>query len=79
MSNTTRTTFSGVTAYWLVRICCTGQSGNWPKRTVACDDFGGCWLRECCGHTHSWREQTEWLQGHTKEEVWDFAAKELIT
>ena len=55
------------------------EAGEWPKRTVACDDFGGCWLRECCGHTHSWREQDEWLKGHTKEEVWDFSAKVLIT
>jgi hypothetical protein len=54
-------------------------SGKWPKRTVACQDFGGCFFREVCGHTHSWREQTEWLENKTQLDVWDFAKKDNVT
>lgn len=44
---------------------------HWPKRTSACNDFGGCYYRECCAKS-SWRMRDEWLRAKTIESSWDF-------
>lgn len=42
-----------------------------PKRTVACDDFGGCQFREAC-LKDSWFTRERWLETNTIYEPWDF-------
>ena len=44
-----------------------------PKHTAACGDYGGCAYRDCC-KLSSWPSREEWLEGHTVESRWDFAA-----
>jgi hypothetical protein len=46
-----------------------------PKRTSACGNYGGCIFRKCCSMS-SWAAREEWLENHTVERRWDFAAKE---
>lgn len=49
------------------------EKSYFPKHTTACGDYGGCVYRECC-KLSTWPARTEWLEGHTVESHWDFAA-----
>jgi hypothetical protein len=49
--------------------------GYFPKRTSSCDMYGGCIFRTCCSMS-SPAAREEWLNNHTVERRWDFAAKE---
>ena len=42
-----------------------------PMRTSACNDFNGCYYRDCCGLS-SWKMRDAWLEAHTVESHWDF-------
>ena len=46
------------------------ESGKWPMRTAACDDWGGCYFRSCCNEG-AWRDIESWLKEHTIYSVWD--------
>lgn len=42
-----------------------------PMRTTGCNDFGGCFYRDCCSMS-SWKQRDAWLEAHTVESHWDF-------
>jgi len=46
--------------------------GMFPKRTDACDDYGGCYFREACKRD-GWPNIERWLITNTIHSVWDFA------
>jgi hypothetical protein len=46
------------------------ETGSWPMRTSACDDYGGCYFKDACS-TGSWYSIEQWLKQHTIESVWD--------
>lgn len=46
------------------------EDGMWPKRTVACNDYGGCNFRDACSMSH-WRSRERWLLKRTIESTWD--------
>ena len=48
------------------------KQGHFPKRTAACDDFGGCFFREACKRD-GWPNIERWLEANTIHSVWDFA------
>ena len=48
----------------------------WPMRTSACDDYGGCFFRECCD-SGSWPSIEQWLVDNTTESHWDPVHPEL--
>lgn len=45
---------------------------TFPKRTTACEDFGGCFFRDAC-RRDGWGNIERWLKTNTAESVWDFA------
>jgi hypothetical protein len=45
--------------------------GYFPMRTTGCNDFGGCYYRDCCGMS-SWKMRDAWLNAKTVESHWDF-------
>lgn len=46
------------------------QDGIFPKRTTACNDYGGCPFREAC-NMGSWRARENWLEQRTVYSHWD--------
>lgn len=47
------------------------DASRFPKRTVACDDYGGCQWREVC-LKDSWYTRERLLEASTVHEPWDF-------
>ena len=45
---------------------------HFPKRTTACNDFGGCYFRDAC-KSDGWPNIERWLLQNTIHSVWDFA------
>ena len=45
---------------------------HFPKRTTACNDFGGCFFRDAC-KSDGWPNIERWLLANTIHSVWDFA------
>lgn len=41
-----------------------------PKRTTACNDYGGCNYRDACKKSH-WHTRERWLKSNTIESHWD--------
>lgn len=50
-------------------------NGIFPKRTTACNDYGGCFFREAC-RCDGWPNIERWLLSNTSHSVWDFANPE---
>lgn len=46
------------------------ETETWPMRTNACDDFGGCYFRDCC-KLSSWAMIEDWLENNTTISNWD--------
>ena len=46
------------------------ETGVWPMRTSSCNNYAGCYFRECCS-LGSWRAMEEWLLERTIWSVWD--------
>lgn len=46
------------------------ETGKWPMKTDACDDWGGCFFRDAC-NSGSWYSIEQWLKQHTINSVWD--------
>lgn len=46
------------------------SDGIFPKRTTACNDYGGCPFREAC-NMGSWRARENWLKTRTVHSHWD--------
>lgn len=44
----------------------------WPQFTLACDDYGGCFYRDCCSKGGHSGEIEAWLLDRTVESEWDF-------
>lgn len=42
----------------------------WPMRTSACEDYGGCFFKECC-NSGSWSSIENWLEDNTISSTWD--------
>jgi hypothetical protein len=47
------------------------EEGYFPMRTTGCNDFNGCYYRDCCALS-SWKMRDKWLESHTVESHWDF-------
>lgn len=47
------------------------EAGYFPMRTTGCNDYGGCYFRDCCGMSSD-RMREAWLESQTIESVWDF-------
>jgi hypothetical protein len=47
------------------------ESGYFPMRTTGCNDYGGCYFRDCCAMS-SEVMRTAWLETKTIESHWDF-------
>ncbi|MCP4902591.1 MAG: PD-(D/E)XK nuclease family protein [bacterium] len=67
--------FKVETDYKIGEIRRMEATGIFPKKTTACNDFGGCPFRECCKQG-SWAARKRWLDGSTEESHWDFAEPE---
>lgn len=52
------------------------ETGNWPMRTNGCNDYGGCFFRDCCSQGN-WAAIERWLEDRTVFSVWDPMNPEL--
>lgn len=57
-------------SYEIDRIRQYEKDDVYPKRTVACNDYGGCAFRDACSQSH-WHSREKWLEANTIESVWD--------
>jgi len=46
------------------------EKDSWPMNTTACDDWGGCFFRNCC-NAGQWSAIEQWLLDNTLESHWD--------
>lgn len=56
--------------YEIERVRQYEEDQMFPKRTLACNDYGGCLFRDACKKSH-WHTREKWLESNTIESHWD--------